>query len=269
MKEFFTLSETATYFSGIYKSPVSELDIIILAKREALPICFEFDGDISCVTITRADGTSSQPGLSLPFSGILKSLVPPDMNGRKINASLVEIVEYYCQGFSHRDGKLTKGFALPTKDQLANGYTVTGFVDFEDVPSTLWLFHITDLDNVSGEINGPAPTVPQPESAPLVKKGVIKDEILCLEWPMPNGAPSLESILDKIPQWVGCACIKVGQVGKGKSGSHLWNPAMLAVCLASKTPQKKWVGNKLALTNFMRSNFSDYFSEWESYSERL
>lgn len=102
-----------------------------------------------------------------------------------------------------------------------------------------------------------------------VERGITKAEILAVEWPMPAGAPSLASILDKIPRWVNKACIKVGRAGKGQSGSHLWNPAVLAVCLAARTPHKKWVCNQLALTNFLRGGFSDYFDEWEEKREML
>lgn len=113
------------------------------------------------------------------------------------------------------------------------------------------------------------PTAPALAQKPSPKRGVIKVEILSLKWPMPDVAPTLESILDKIPKWVEPACTKIGRPGKGAGGSHLWNPAMLAVCLANMTPQKKWHCNKLALTNFLRNNYSDYFSEWEDCAERL
>lgn len=101
------------------------------------------------------------------------------------------------------------------------------------------------------------------------ERGITKAEILEVQWPMPNGAPSLESILDKIPKYVDAACIKVGRPGKGRSGSHLWNPAMLAVCLATRTPHKNWTCRQKALTDLIRSEFSDYLEEWSKKQEML
>lgn len=99
--------------------------------------------------------------------------------------------------------------------------------------------------------------------------GITKAEILEAEWPLPNDAPRLENILDKIPKWVDEACIKVGRVGKGQSGSHLWNPAVLAVCLATRTSHKQWICNQAALTKLISGRFSDYLDEWKSKLEFL
>lgn len=97
-------------------------------------------------------------------------------------------------------------------------------------------------------------------------RGVTKAEILGVEWPTPNGAPTIESILDKIPKWAEEACIKVGRAGKG---SHLWNPAMFAVCLATRTSHKQWVSNQQSLTSLLRNHFSEYLDEWSSKRELL
>jgi hypothetical protein len=100
-------------------------------------------------------------------------------------------------------------------------------------------------------------------------KGITKAEILSVSWPSATGAPPLEKTLKDIPKWAESACIRVGRRGKGAGGSHLWNPATLAVCLATITPQKSWRVSKHALDKFIRSNFADYLSEWESLSEHL
>ncbi len=103
----------------------------------------------------------------------------------------------------------------------------------------------------------------------IISAGVTKAEILCIKWPLPDSAPPLENILDDLPKWVDAACNKTGRPGKGAGGSHLWNPALLAVCLATKTPQKKWAVGKGALTNFLRVNFSEYFEQWETVATDL
>ena len=100
--------------------------------------------------------------------------------------------------------------------------------------------------------------------------GVTKSEILSVDWPMPTGAPRLADILDRIPKWVEPACQRVGRVGKGREGSHLWNPAMLCVCLATVTPHKRWICVTSALTKFLGSGpFSEYLSDWEAKAEML
>jgi hypothetical protein len=110
---------------------------------------------------------------------------------------------------------------------------------------------------------------PSPITLSEGKRGITKAEILDAKWPLPNDAPSLENILDKIPKWVDEACIKVGRAGKGQSGSHLWSPAVLAVCLATRTPHKQWICNQVALTNLIRSQFPDYLDEWTNKQEML
>lgn len=105
-----------------------------------------------------------------------------------------------------------------------------------------------------------------PESTPI---GISKREILAVGWPLPQDAPPLQNILDEVPKWVEEACIKVGRRGKGADGSHLWNPAILAACLATTTPQKKWKANKAALTNLLSRSFPEYLQQWEEALERL
>lgn len=103
-------------------------------------------------------------------------------------------------------------------------------------------------------------------SHPKEKRGISKSEILAVDWPLPNEAPDLENILNKLPKWADEACLKIGSAGKG---SHLWNPAQLAVCLATTTPQKKWSCKQPALDKFIRANFSEYFDEWDGYKLML
>ena len=112
---------------------------------------------------------------------------------------------------------------------------------------------------------------PDPEAAPApavdiqaTPRGVTKREILSVDWPMPRNAPPLKNILDEIPKWVDSACIKIGRPGKGVNGSHLWNPALLALCLGEATPHKRWTVVRGELTNFIRLNFPDYFEQWEA-----
>lgn len=134
-----------------------------------------------------------------------------------------------------------------------------------DVPLEAVEFkHTADLAN-PGESAGGQPKAPM-VAAPI---GVIKAEILAVDWPMPKGAPVLENILNNAPKWVETARTKVGKPGGGAGGSHLWNPASLAVCLATKTPQKQWVVGKKTLAALLRENFPEYLSQWEESADYL
>lgn len=115
----------------------------------------------------------------------------------------------------------------------------------------------------------PEPSTSTKSTPQVDKRGVTKQEILSVTWPTASGAPPLENILKNIPKWAEEACTKVGRRGKGAGGSHLWNPAVLAVCLATTSPQKGWKVSKTALDRIIRSNFEDYLSEWEKASEHL
>jgi hypothetical protein len=119
------------------------------------------------------------------------------------------------------------------------------------------------------EYEFPEPAKSTKPTLPIDKRGTTKQEILSAPWPTATGAPPLENILKNIPKWAEEACTKVGRRGKGAGGSHLWNPAVLAACLATTSPQKRWKVSKTALDRLIRSNFEDYLSEWESLSEHL
>jgi hypothetical protein len=95
-----------------------------------------------------------------------------------------------------------------------------------------------------------------------ISPGLPKSEITALDWPLPDMAPPLINILNEIPDWVAKACTRVGRPGAGRDGSHLWNPAMLAICLASEAPRKKWTANSQQLGNFLKKNYPDFAGEW-------
>ena len=89
------------------------------------------------------------------------------------------------------------------------------------------------------------------------RRGVSKQEILIASWPIPSNGPKMEKILKKIPKWVEEACQKTGRPG---GASHLWNPVVLATCLASR---KQWKIPVSKLDAVITKHFSDYEPEWE------
>jgi hypothetical protein len=267
-QEYFSLTDAADYL--VFPDHV----VIGLAERERLSIFFKARGEeLTGVTIRKPDGSEEQLSVFVPINGILKSLGPPE--GKKLTASLVQVV-----GINSRDVRHTSGLngpvlvasnqSLPTDNEgnIKEGYVVTGFADYLKVKPKDWLFNIDDLQKVRDpdlhEIQELGAQESVAKQVALV--GVSKHEILSVQWPMPKGAPTLANLLDEIPMWIGDACTKVGRRGKGINGSHLWNPAILAVCLATKTPQKKWAAGKGALTSLIKTFFNDYAEQWDSAS---
>ena len=160
-------------------------------------------------------------------------------------------------GVEHIDGELRR-FTVAT--------LLDSEPDFETVLADCRVIGF-DVHALADEyIDTPVATSETTEKAvpPAHQSGVTKHEILSVVWPMPPNAPPLENILDDIPKWAEDACKKIGARGKGVAGSHIWNPALLAVCLSTKTPQKRWTIGEGALTNFLRLHFSDYLEEWEN-----
>lgn len=157
-KEFFTITEAAAYLSRPLESRLTKPDVIRLTKQGRLPICFEFDGDVTGVQSTIHDKELKHSKLPMSFTGILKSLTFPNIRG-ELEVALVEIVRSNSQRWSHHKGQLTKGFKLPTEEQLSNGYRVTGFIDFKKVLPSEWLFAVEDLHAILESSNDRIPEV--------------------------------------------------------------------------------------------------------------
>ncbi|HRD87384.1 MAG TPA: helix-turn-helix domain-containing protein [Accumulibacter sp.] len=312
---FYSVQEAADFLN------IPAREVIRYVRTERLPICFIYEGDLFDVVIERPGNDTIRANGKTPFSGTLKSLLPPE-NDRSLLASAVEIIEVFSQRFRMENGR-TFGCRLPTQENhggpIIPGWRVTGDANFLEVPADEWLIHREDID---GAPTAPAPVVPddgargastsppkslvawqasrsgapevptaadsptadktcerlpddkqgkaatlkQEQKAPI---GIPKGQILSVDWPIPPGAPPLQKIIDNLPKWVEEACTKVGRVGKGPDGSHLWNPAILAACLATKTSQKQWTAGKGALTSCLRRSFPDYLEQWEEAAKSL
>ena len=273
MKQFFTLAEAAAYLTGQSDHPLTERDVINMAS-DTLPVSFHYRGNIGLCS-------RAQPiKFRCYFDGYLRSRSKIRLGTVVDGFRTVQIDgKTATRGFSKVFDAMTPSSVEIIKtlhadqtppeisgDEFFVMLTESGDKSYSNIPVDQWLFHIGDLDKVSredGTIHPPAAVVSGR------KRGVTKAEIIAAEWPMPSNAPTLENILNKIPSWVDEACIKVGRAGKGQSGSHLWNPVMLAVCLAVLTPHKKWTCNQLALTNFLRAKFPDYFDESDEKQKML
>ena len=113
--------------------------------EERLPICFSCDGDLDGVCIERPDGTFENVALTVPFKGILRSLVPPKSPDLLV-ASLVQLLASSGYTLVHENKVLVKGCVLPlTDNRISKGFTVTGFLNFSEVPVSEWLFLGSDV----------------------------------------------------------------------------------------------------------------------------
>lgn len=96
-----------------------------------------------------------------------------------------------------------------------------------------------------------------PPDAPIA--GLSKRQILAGEtWP---GNTNLPRLLTDVPHWLATARISKGRQGKQ---SHMWNPALIAVCIH----ERKRIP-LLQLTRFISENFPDWKGQWEQHKEKL
>jgi hypothetical protein len=120
----------------------------------------------------------------------------------------------------------------------------------------------TQKDNAPADTTQGEPHVSKSTEVEKVR-GIGKREILAIDWPLSGSfdSNSLESALGDVPQWLMHARVAKGARGKGR-GSALWNPAMIAVCLADKgyaRPQ--------ALKRIIAAHFPEWANELEQKQE--
>lgn len=102
----------------------------------------------------------------------------------------------------------------------------------------------------------PGDTAAQNDSSQTTKpKPCTRSAILAAAWPLPNSV-KLEGLLSDVPQWLNPALVARGAPGRCSS---LWNPAQIAVCLATKKSVKM-----TALTPVIRNSFPEFLNEWEN-----
>jgi hypothetical protein len=111
-----------------------------------------------------------------------------------------------------------------------------------------------------------APTVGEASNTSLAvngarQAGMGRKDILMVDWPLSGtfNQESLDAALSDVPKWLEQARVAKGAPGKG---SALWNPAMIADCLA-----QKGYANRKALTTLIRNSFSEWLNEWEQMQE--
>ena len=175
---FYKLPEAAIFLER------PEHCVIDLAEQELLPICFKADDELFGVTILNPDGSTEQVALFVPVNGYVKSLLPLGAFRAADKSTLVAVSVQVIQvgpiQKRHISGAklVADNGQLPTTDDtirfIKQGYTVTGSVDFIEVNSVDWRFHIDDLlalialeFSKQHEIIEPTNPAPRPELADL------------------------------------------------------------------------------------------------------
>jgi len=164
---------------------------------------------------------------------------------------------------------------IAQKDALANQEQTESLMldaakvlcDFSGTPIPPWM---TVAEIKTAEQPAPALTVHDKPTAPAlvestekkqsIRKGATKQEILTNSWPIPLTI-NLSNLLSDVPKWLEQARLSRGAPGKESSR---WNPAMLAVCLATEKAI-----SKLALTRYISMYFAEWADEWERLSDSI
>jgi hypothetical protein len=109
-----------------------------------------------------------------------------------------------------------------------------------------------------------APITCEPPSGAAVPPGLAARAILAHDWPVPVGVDLKSRLADGRAKWLTPARELRGSPGKAPS---LWNPAMLAICMASKSKGKTWQVDRHRLDIFIRKHFKEWVDEWERLYE--
>lgn len=124
-------------------------DVLMQARAERLPVCFEFTGEMILYSV---DGILEPAGVEprlIDFSGVVRSLAAPASEGVCQDLMSVEVLEAYGVKYSHRDGRISRGIKLPTEfdhgGKIESGHVVRGFLEDVNIPVAEFLFHVDDL----------------------------------------------------------------------------------------------------------------------------
>lgn len=283
MREFFNADEAAVELRKLTNADWTAAQVLREAKAGRLPVCFDFAGEL----VTHSVDGRVEPGGSSPrvldFDGVVRSLTQPTADGICGFGVLVEIQEAHRLKFCHKDGKLTRGIALPTESphgvRIKAGHKVECWIEDAGVTPDAFLFHTDDLNKLVSTTQAVpalsefAPVPAQPQAAPATVAADSVSNTPAMK-PPPVATVDVAHALDGLrgwnekawkdnlgspPKWLE-ACIALrGERGKRE---HHWNPVFIGAAL---------VHNGHAKANSIRARFQkkpqlrDWLEEWKTY----
>jgi hypothetical protein len=119
----------------------------------------------------------------------------------------------------------------------------------------------------------PAESKPQNDAPPRLgeekksttNRGLDRDGVLAHAWPLSNPNftnESLANALSDVRDWLVTARLVPGR--RGKNGSALWSPVLIAVALIGKN-----YARQNAIDGFIAANFPDWLEDWNQSKESL
>lgn len=203
--EFYTAAEAAEWLGNNCAGKRTIQSVLTQVKRYALPIYFHAETSLTGVCVRKPDGTeetltnlvpykgtieeidlknltiqniqtpNSKVDQAIPFNGTLKSLFPPGHRD-SLEATHVQVIRFDDVPFINGSQPITNYLDSRIGDieTIKNGYEVTGWVLFLEVPSCDWLFSIDDLQKLVG--------CEAPPTTKAWKQKQLSQEIAILQW---------------------------------------------------------------------------------------
>ena len=176
MGELFNVHEAAAELQRLTQTSWTAAQVLRAAKSGRLPVCFDFVGELVVHSVDgRLEPGGTRPRV-LDFDGVVRSLTRPTADGICGFGVLVEIKEAHSFKFSHKDGKRTRGIALPTEysygGRIKVGHKVECWIEDAGVTTDAFLFHTDDLNKLISTaqavpaLSELAPVPAQPQAAP-------------------------------------------------------------------------------------------------------
>jgi len=109
----------------------------------------------------------------------------------------------------------------------------------------------------------PDDTATSAQDKPQKPQGRTWREIMDAPWPRQQGFNLSAALSNKIPKWLDN---ETAIMHRGTAPEPtLWNPAGIAICMATDAPRRKWTMPPRALDNVIRAHFPEFLQEWEAF----
>lgn len=255
-KQMFTAADAAAFLTkeAEASTPLSEDDVLDLAKTGALPVCFGYSGSLGIFSGPVPDITSPDfdPTALFPtpntvgwFSGYLKSGARLERNiaihgrddaGRRTSTTGDALTpDRVTMVITDADTDAILLQAIPADHWL--GRVAAGRkLDRSHVAESKWRFFIDDLLAIGTPASEQPPRLAMTSpDLDLLPTSVIKD-VFAQVWP-----GKIHDAFGKPPIWLKECRHVPGKAGKTESTNAMWNPSEIAVQLAHGKRLRKHV----------------------------